>query len=166
MGDPMGGIVERLWQLFEPYLAAEGVELDDIRLGGPGSGKLLAVTVDAEGGLGSDRIARIATGLSRLLDEEDPIPGSYRLEVTSPGLERKLRRPAHYRKSVGREVKVKTFAPVDGDKVHRGVLGEVDDDGFVLQLSDGVRRIGFGEVAAAQTIFVWEPAPKPGQRRG
>ncbi len=165
MGDPMSGVAERLWQLFEPYLAAEGVELDDIRLGGPGGGKLLQVTVDADG-LGSDHIVRLSQGLSRLLDEHDPIPGSYRLEVTTPGLERKLRRPGHYRKSVGREVKVKTFAPVDGEKVHRGVLDEVDDQGFVVQLSDGARRIGFGEVASAQTVFVWERAPKPGQRRG
>ncbi len=162
----MRDVVERLWELFDPYLAAEGVELDDLRLGGPGGGKLLKVTVDAPGGIGVDRIAALSQGLSRLLDDEDPVPGAYRLEVTSPGLERKLHRPAHYRKSVGREVKVKTFAPVDGEKVHRGVLDEVDDDGFVLQLSEGDRRIGFGEVASAQTVFTWEPSPKPGRRRG
>ncbi len=161
----MGDVVERLWKLFDPYLAAEGVELDDLRLGGPGGGRLLQVTVDADGGIDVDRIARLAQGLSRLLDEEDPVPGSYRLEVSSPGLERKLRRPAHYRKSVGRQVKVKTFAPVAGTKVHTGVLDEVDDDGFVLQLNDGDRRIGFGEVASAQTVFTWEKAPKPGRRR-
>ncbi len=163
----MGEVGERLWGLFEPYLAAEGVELDDLVVGGPSKGRLVKVTVDAPGGIGVDRIAELARGLSRLLDDEDPVPGSYRLEVSSPGLERKLRRPAHYRKAVGREVKVKTFEPVDGQRAHMGVLDDVDDDGFVVQLNEGAaRRIGFGQVASAQTVFIWEPAPKPGKRRG
>ncbi len=161
----MGDVEGRLWELFEAYLGAEGVELDDLVVLGPGKGRLVRVTVDAPGGIGVDRIAELARDLSRLLDEADPLPGSYNLEVSSPGLERKLRRPAHYAKAVGREVKVKTFAPVDGERVHVGVLDEVGDDGFVVQLNDGARRIGFGEVASAQTVFTWEAAPKPGRRR-
>ncbi len=158
-------VAEQLWPLFDSFLAAEGVELDDLVVSGPGKGRLLRVTVDAPGGIGVDRIAELSRSLARILDDEDPVAGSYRLEVTSPGLERKLRRPAHYRKSVGREVKVKTAAPVAGAKVHQGVLDEVDESGIVIQLNDGARRIGFAEVASAQTVFEWEKAPKPGQRR-
>ena len=161
----MGDAIGRLWELFEEYLVAEGVELDDLELAGQGRGKVLRVVVDAEGGVGVDRIADLSRGLSRLLDEKDPVPGSYRLEVSSPGLERKLRRPAHYRKSVGREVKVKTAEPLDGERLHRGVLDEVGDDGFVLQLNNGVRRIGFAQVSSAQTIFTWERGAKPGKPR-
>ena len=162
----MGDVAERLWPLFDDYLAAEAVELDDLEISGRGKGRLLRVVVDAPGGIGVDRIADLSRGLARLLDDEDPLDGSYRLEVTSPGLERKLRRPGHYRKSVGREVKVKTAVPVAGATVHQGVLGDVDEDGIVVQLNDGPRRISFGDVASAQTVYTWEKPPKPGQRRG
>jgi ribosome maturation factor RimP len=126
---------------------------------------VVRVTVDAEGGLGVDRIAELARGISRLLDEHDPVAGSYQLEVSSPGLERKLRRPSHYRKAVGREVKVKTVGDVDGHHLHQGVLDEADEAGFVLQLNDGTRRIPYGEVKSATTVYTWERAPKPGSRR-
>ncbi len=162
----MGDVAERLWQLFDTFLVAEDVELDDLDVSGQGKGRLLRVVVDAPGGIGVDRIAELARGLARILDDEDPLDASYRLEVTSPGLERKLRRPGHYRKSVGREVKVKTAVPIAGATVHQGLLDGVDEVGIVIQLNEGTRRIGFGDVASAQTIFRWEKAPKPGQRRG
>ena len=162
----MGDVAERLWPLFDEFLAAEAVELDDLEVSGRGKGRLLRVVVDAPGGIGVDRIADLSRGLARILDDEDPVDGSYRLEVTSPGLERKLRRPGHYRKSVGREVKVKTTVPVAGATVHQGVLDGVDEDGIVIQLNDGDRRIRFGDVASAKTVFTWEKSPKPGQKRG
>ncbi len=161
----MRDATERLWKLLEGYLVAEGIELDDVELAGKGRGTVLRVTVDAQDGIGVDRLADLSRGLSRLLDEEDPVQGSYRLEVSSPGLERKLRRPEHYRKSVGREVKVKTTEPVDDERLHEGVLGEVDEDGFVIQLNGGERRIGFGQVATARTVFTWERGAKPGKAR-
>jgi ribosome maturation factor RimP len=155
---------ERLWQLLEVYLAAEDVELDDLEVADKGRGRVVRVTVDADGGIGVDRIAELSRGLSRVLDEADPYEDSYRLEVSSPGLERTLRRPAQYQKSVGREVTVKTAQPIDGEQVHRGVLDEVDDRGFVLQLNEGLRRIGFDQVRSARTVFTWERGAKPGKR--
>ena len=158
-------VAERLWQLFDDFLAAEGVELDDLEMSGQGKGRLLRVVVDAPGGIGVDRIAELSRALARILDDEDPLEGSYRLEVTSPGLERKLRRPGQYRKSVGREVKVKTAVPVSGATVHEGLLDGVDEDGIVVQLNGGPRRISFDDVASARTVFTWEKPPKPGKRR-
>ena len=156
---------ERLEELLGAFLTAEAVELDDLELGGRGRGRVLRVTLDAEGGIDVDRIADLSRGMSRLLDEADVVDGPYNLEVSSPGLERKLRKPAHYRKSVGRELVVKTTSAVGGEMVHRGILGEVDEDGFAVQLNEGTRRIGFGQVASARTVFRWEPSPKPGGRR-
>jgi ribosome maturation factor RimP len=110
----------QVWGLVEPYLAAEGVELDDVEL--HGGGKMLRVVVEAEEPLDVGRIASLSRSISRLIDENDPFPGSYTLEVTSPGLERKLRRPAQYQKSVGSEVAVKTYAPI-GEEKHQGAVG-------------------------------------------
>ena len=102
----MSDLAEQIWALVEPYLAAEGVELDDVEI--LGGGKLLRVTVDADKPLELDHIAALSRGIGRLLEEADPVASSYTLEVSSPGLERKLRRPAQFEKAVGSEVAVKT----------------------------------------------------------
>ena len=151
---------DRLWKLLEGYVSAEGVELDDVVLVGQGKGRVLRVIVDAEGGVSLDRIADLSRGLGRVLDEEDPVSGSFTLEVSSPGLERKLRRPAHYRKSVGREVKVKTSVPIDGERAHRGVLEEADETGFSVRVDGVVRHIAFGDVKSAATVFTWQEKAK------
>lgn len=157
----MGDASERLWALLGPYLAAEGLELYDVELLGGGRGRVLRVTLDAAEGIDVERIAETSRAISRILDEEDVVPGSYTLEVTSPGLERRLRRPAHFRGARGREVVVKTFGPVDGERTHRGVLVEADEEGFSVETADRLRRIAFAEVASARTVFRWERGGKP-----
>ncbi len=151
--------VEHIWRVVEPYLAAEHLQLDDLELVGRGHGRTLRVTVDQDGGVDLDRLAEVSRGLSRLLDAESDLAGPYQLEVSSPGLERKLTRPEHYRKSVGREVVVKT-----GSERLRGVLSEAGEEAFTVE-GDALRVIPYEAVASARTVFRWETAPKPGQAR-
>lgn len=157
----MSSVTERLWEQIDPYLSAEGVELDDVEV--LGSGQIVRVTVDAEDPLGVDTIADLSRGISRLLDENDPINGSYTLEVSSPGLERKLARPRHYEKSVGKQIKVKTHAEIDGARNHRGNLIASDYKGFTIDVDGSARNIAYGDVASARTIFVWEKGSRPGK---
>jgi ribosome maturation factor RimP len=158
--------IEQLWQIVEPYLAAEGLELDDLEIAGRGSARTLRVVVDGVFGDGSgrvdlDRISEVSRGLSRLLDAETDIEGPYQLEVSSPGLERRLTRRAHYDKSLGREIVVKTAAGTV-----RGVLAEAGDHDFrVLTGSDQAVTVAYPDVVSARTVFRWERAPKPGQPR-
>ena len=161
----MGLGPQQLWELLEPYLSAEGVELDDIELLGRGDGRILRVTVDGDGGLLVDRIAALSRGMGALLEAKEAFDGSYTLEVSSPGLERKLRRPSHYLKSLGREVKVKTSTAVEGAVNHKGVLEDGDDEGFTVRVDNHLRRIAYEQVDSARTIFVWEKSPKPGKRQ-
>ena len=156
----MTDLAERIWGLVEPYLAAEGMELDDVEI--LGGGRLLRVVVEGEKPLAVDRIAAISQGLGRLIEEDDPFPGAYTLEVTSPGLERKLRRPAHFEKAIGSEVAVKTYVPINDDKHHKGRLIAADDVGIVVAVDGSERRISYENVAKARTVFVWEK----GQKRG
>ena len=158
-------IDERLWDLCEGYLAAEDLELDDLVVAGRGP-RVMKIIIDGEGGVGVDRLASASRGISRLLDDMDPFDGPYSLEVTSPGLERKLRRPRHYEKSVGREVTVKTGVEVDGSRRHRGVLESVGADGFVLRMDGAERKISFGQVRSAQTRFEWKKIPKSARKSG
>lgn len=148
----MSRIEEQIWDMLESYLRAEGIELDDVEVGGGGAARLCRITLDAEGGIDSDRLSQISPAISRLLDESDLFASSYMLEVSSPGLERKLRRPSHFAKSVGREVMVKT---VDRE-VHRGVLTAVNGDRFTVSTDDGDIDLSYADVTSAKTVFRWE----------
>jgi ribosome maturation factor RimP len=154
----------RLWETLEPFLVAEGAELDDVELLGRGAGRVVRVTVDASGGIGVDRLADLSKGVSRLLDEEEVLDGPYTLEVSSPGLERRLRRPAHFGKAVGREVIIKTREPVEGAQSHRGILNAVAEDSVAVLVDGRDVRIPLAEVAQAKTVFRWEKPAKPGKR--
>ena len=160
----MSDTAARLWKVIEPYVEEEGIELDDLEVKGEGPATIVRVTVDGEEPVGVDRIARLSRALSRMLDESDPISSSYTLEVSSPGLERKLRRPRHYEKSIGRELKVKTRQQVENAKNHRGVLRAWDERGFVIEVDGAERRIAYENVSSARTVFVWEKSAKPGKR--
>jgi ribosome maturation factor RimP len=158
----MTDAVQRLWGMVEPYVAAEGVELDDIEV--LGGGRVLRLVVDADGGIGVDRIADLSKAISRLIDADDPIDSAYTLEVTSPGLERKLRRPAHYLKSVGRQVKVKTNSPVAGERTHRGTLVAADGSGFTIDEDGTTVTLAYGDVESAKTVFVWDTSERRAQK--
>ncbi len=152
--------VTDIWTVVEPYLAAERLELDDVELSGSGKGRLLRVVVDGED-VNVDRLTEVSRGLSRLLDNKTDLENGYQLEVSSPGLERKLRRPAHYMKSVGREVTVKVNR--GGVKTTlRGMLGKADDETFTVDTDGDSQKVSYQDVLTARTVFRWEKAPKPG----
>ena len=150
--------MDRLWESIEAFLREEQVELDDLEL----SGRTLRVVIDAEGGIDLDHITDVSRGVSRLLDENEELaPESYNLEVTSPGLERKLRRPRHFEKSIGRPVRIKTTAGI----ALQGELTEADDAGFVVVDTGVESRVAYSEVAKARTIFEVPSQPKPGKAK-
>ena len=157
----MASVQDRLWDRIDPYVAAEGVELDDVEI--LGGGQIVRVTVDAEESIGVDLIAELSKGIGRLIDQDDPFTHSYTLEVSSPGLERKLTRRNHYKKSVGCEVKIRTFAAVDGEKNHRGSLLSADDNEFTVDIDGTEQKFHYEDVSSARTIFVWEKGARPGK---
>ncbi len=152
--------VAEVWDLVEPYLAAERLELDDLELSGSGRGQILRVTVDGED-VNIDRLATLSRGLSRVLDSQTDLRERYQLEVSSPGLERKLRRPAHYVKSVGREVVVKV-RDTDASTRLRGTIVSAGESSFTIDTEGAATEVDYGDVVTAKTVFRWEKAPKPG----
>jgi ribosome maturation factor RimP len=152
-------IPERVRVLVEPLVAAEELEVYDLEL----TGGVLRVLVDRPGGVGLDDITALTRELSRALDHDDPLEGRYVLEVSSPGVERPLRTPAHFAAAVGSTVGVKTRSEVAGDRRVEGTLTEADDAGIVVAPTGaGPRRLRYDEIERARTVFEWGATPKPG----
>ena len=153
------GQAEAVRALVEPVLASEGLELYDCELK-PG---LLSVVVDGPDGVDVDRLGTVSQRLSRLLDERDPIPSRYTLEVTSPGLERPLRTPEHFRKAIGEVITVRTTgeAASEGERRIQATLDAVDDAGITLN----GRHIPYDQIDRARTVFEWGGQPKPGKAK-
>ncbi len=146
----------------EPLLAGTDVELVDVEH----TGAVLRVSIDRPGGVDLELIADVTRRLSRALDEADPLPGRYTLEVSSPGLERPLRTPGHFRRAVGATVRVKTRPEAPGDRRAHGRLAAADDEAITVEgaEADGGpwrRTIPYGDIEAARTVFEWGPAARP-----
>ncbi|GIU92437.1 MAG: ribosome maturation factor RimP [Acidimicrobiia bacterium] len=157
--------VETLWALLEPWLEAERLELDDVEMSGSGRARTIRVVVDRPGGgVDVDTLAQVSEAISRLLDAETDLAGPYRLEVTSPGLERPLKRPRHWQKSVGREVTVKVQTPA-GTQTLRGVLEAADEEVFSVRSDRGPVTHPYRAVVSARTVFRWEKSPRPGKKK-
>ena len=141
-----------------PLLDERGVDLYDVEL----TGGTVRVLVDREGGIDLDALGELTTSISGVLDLTDPLPGRYTLEVSSPGLERPLRTPDHFRAAVGRKVAVKTRPGTEGDRRVEGDLVDAGEDACTVAVDGGERRIAYVDVERARTVFEWGPPPKPG----
>ncbi|MEO7836589.1 MAG: ribosome maturation factor RimP [Acidimicrobiales bacterium] len=151
-------VIARVQHLVEPLVEAHGLELVDVQHAG-GS---LQVFVDRPGGLDLESISLLSSRISAVLDEHDPVPGRYVLEVSSPGLERPLRRPDHFRRFVGTTISVKVRPGVEGERRQKGLLDAADDDGIVL----AGRRLSYDDIETARTIFEWGGQPKVKHAQG
>ncbi len=146
-------VSERVRALVEGPLAASGLELVDVEH----QASVLRVTVDAPGGVDLDTISTASRLVSDELDRHDVVPGRYVLEVSSPGIERPLRTPDHFRRFVGTKVAVRTRPGAEGDRRVDGMLEAADDEGIVV----GGRRVAYDDVDRARTVFDWGPAAAP-----
>jgi ribosome maturation factor RimP len=146
-----------------PVVAALGLALYDVELHGSGKARTLRVTVDKDGGVDLEAITEVTRAVSPVLDGEPSLAGSYLLEVSSPGLERALRIPAHYAGAHGSTVSVKLRTDTGTQRVH-GVLVDSDDRGCVVDGDDGRHEIAYDDITQARTVFEWGP-PARGPRK-
>jgi ribosome maturation factor RimP len=137
--------------LVRPVVEGAGLELVDVSWTGQGRRPLLRVTIDRSGGVDLDTISAVSEKVSRRLDLEGFEPGPYHLEVTTPGLERPLRRPQDFHRAVGERVRVRTSeATIEGE-----LLG-VDDEVLRIAVAEGERSVPLADVAAARTVVDWD----------
>lgn len=146
---------ERMRTLIAPLVAETDAHLYDLEF----DSGVLRVTIDREGGVDMGVVGSLTRSISRMIDEQDPIPGQFTLEVSSPGLERPLRTPEHFVRAIGEKVNVKTRAGVEGERRFQATIVTADADGVTF---DDERRLGIDQIERARTVFDWGPAPKPG----
>jgi ribosome maturation factor RimP len=143
---------ESVRALLEPPLAAEGFEVVDVHVG-PG---LVRVLVDHPDGMSMDAVTKATHLVIAVLDADDPVPGHYNLEVSSPGIERPLRTPAHFQRCVGELVNIKTHAHVEGERRVQGTLEAADDEGITV----AGRHLAYADIDRARRAVEWTK-PKP-----
>jgi len=150
-------VSDRVRDLIEPTLATQGLEVVDVEQ----RANILRVSIDRPEGVDLEAISTATRLVSDDLDRHDIVPGRYVLEVSSPGIERTLRTPEHFRRFVGTMVAVRTVAGTEGDRRLEGTLADADDDGIEV----GGRRLSYAEIDRARTVFVWAPTPRPGKSK-
>ena len=161
MADRLGQIRSEV----EPALAALGLTLWDVEMTGSGRGTRLRILVDREGGIDLTGVTDATRAVEPILDARTDLNGPYELEVSSPGLERPLRTPAHFRHSVGSTMECKAPGP-EGTVRHRGVLREATDTDLAIEVMDTTIRLPYADVPGARTVFEWGTPQAPGKKPG
>jgi ribosome maturation factor RimP len=153
----MDETLTRVWELAIPLAQAEGMEIVDIefRHEGSRSGRVLRLYMDKEGGPNVDDLSRVSRQLSEVLDVQDTIDGAYTLEVSSPGINRPLRKPEHFARFVGKRIRIRTRDLIDGRRSFLGILDEVAG-GSVRLIQEGKQyRIPFSLIEKSNYEHDW-----------
>jgi ribosome maturation factor RimP len=145
-------IGEELTRLLEPTVERLGYELADLEITRGGRDSVIRVFIDRPEGIGLADCETVSRQVSAVLDVEDPVPGHYVLEVSSPGLDRKLTKPAHFRRYVGDEVRVQLRFPIDGRRKYRGELKAANEDTIVVAVDGQSHELPIATIDSARLV--------------
>ena len=151
------GLLEKLTDLGERAARGTGIEVAEVQLRGAGKARLLRVYIDKPGGITHADCELISGRLGRLLDEEDAVPGdSYTLEVSSPGVERKLSQPRDFQRVVGQKIRLAVRDPIEGQTRLEGKLALFAEGILHLEVAPGDRvQVPLEQVQKANLKFEW-----------
>ena len=153
---PAKNIAGRVKEMLEPTVNELGYVLWDVEYVKEGAEWFLRITLDSEEGININDCEKVHMAISPMLDEADPIEGSYRLEVSSPGIERDLKTPMHYKACLGWDVEVRLFTAVDGRKVIKGVLVGYDEDNGSFAISENGNEVVLEKNVVSKIKTVYE----------
>jgi ribosome maturation factor RimP len=141
-----------LLKLLEPAVEKMGFELTDIELKLGGQDGLLRLFIDKDGGIGIEDCENVSRQVSSILDVEDPLPGNYTLEVSSPGLDRTLTKPAHFQRFMGADVRVKLRFPLAGRRNFRGELKFANEEDIEVEVDGESHRLAISTIESARLV--------------
>ncbi|MBT2755977.1 ribosome maturation factor RimP [Mesobacillus foraminis] len=150
----MSKVIEVVEELVTPIVSEIGLELVDVEYVKEGKNWFLRVYVDKDNGVDIEECGIVSERLSEKLDAMDPIPHNYFLEVSSPGAERPLKKEKDYQKAIGKNVFIKTYEAIDGEKAFEGVLTAYDGETVTVEVKIKTRTkavvIPFDKIASAR----------------
>lgn len=164
----MSSVQDRLNAMLEPLVESLGYELVLLEYAAHRGSSLLRLFIDAPAGVTLGDCEKVSREVEGRLDVEDPIPQNYRLEVSSPGLDRPLVKPGHFERFAGSVAKIQLLAPQAGRRKFQGVLRGMRNDSVVLETSDaGTVELALGQIERARLVPDYEltDSAKPGQRQ-
>jgi ribosome maturation factor RimP len=149
--------VSRIWELATQIADGEAMEVIDVELRREGTraGRVLRLYLDKEGGPSVDDLGRVSRQLSELLDAQDIVEGSYTLEVSSPGINRPLKKPEHFQRFIGKRVRVRTGDMIDGRRSFLGILSEVSGDTIRIEVEGKAYQIPFSMIEKSNYEHDW-----------
>lgn len=148
------GIAPLVERLVTPKINELGFSVWDVEYVKEGAEWYLRITIDSEKGVDIDACEKVHRAIEELIDKEDPIEDFYYLEVSSPGIERVLKKPEHFSAFVGANVDVRLFAPdKNGKKQLRGIIKSAGDSDFVIDVGGEEIALPYSSVAKANTVF-------------
>jgi ribosome maturation factor RimP len=152
----MAMLPSRVRELADQVAADHGVEVLELALRRNGRSRVLSVVLDADDPVDADVIERVTKDLSRTLDDADPLPGSYTLEVTTPGLDRPLRTGRDFRRQRGHEVQILREASGDQPRTEiRGVVTAADEQAVTLDVGGDQLQVPLSDVVRGKVVLPW-----------
>jgi len=151
---------EKLQQLLEPVIESLGYELVLLEYA-PSHDPLLRIYIDSPGGINLDDCERVSREVSAVMDVEDPIKSNYRLEVSSPGMDRPLVKPAHFERFLGQKIKVQLLVPVNGRRKFAGILQGIDGNTIKIEMIDGTVELDISSMERARLVPPFDSKPEP-----
>ena len=143
---------QELIRLLEPTIERMGFELTDLELKLGGRSGLVRVFIDQDEGVDIDDCEAVSRQVSAILDVEDPLPGNYTLEVSSPGLDRTLTKPAHFQRFMGADVRVKLRFPLAGRRNFRGALKSADEENIEVEVDGESHKLPMATIESARLV--------------
>jgi len=141
--------------LVAPVADSLGFMLWDVEYLKEGADMILRITIDKPEGIDIEDCERMARAIDPIIDEADPIEVSYKMEVSSPGIERVLSRPEHFEACIGEKVELKLYAPIDGKKQLIGILAAADEKTVTVTVEGAETVLEKSAVAKVSTVFDW-----------
>ncbi len=147
------GVIEKISTLSEKICSENGAYLYDAEMLKEGKNQILRIYIDTDSGIGIDECEKISRLISEELDRVDLIKGAYNLEVSSPGVERKLKTDKHFEMAYGKEIDITLYAPLDGEKNFTGILKSADKENAVIIINEKETVFERNKISSAKIHF-------------
>lgn len=149
-------VVDIVSEIATPLCKAENLELVDVEFVKEGPHRFLRLTIDKDGGISLEDCEYVSRGLNEELDRLDPIEENYFLEVTSPGLERELKKDSEFKKFAGKMVQAKLYQAVNGQKVIDGILVGLKDGDILIEVGEETVAIPKEKAATVKLVVAFD----------